>query len=222
MKTSESIANLSQALSKAQAEIPALEKTAKNPFLKNKYIPLDDILTIATPILTNNDLAIIQLPYSDGGVIVGVTTRLAHKSGEWVEDTISLQLTDEKGKSAAQVAGSVITYLRRYSLSSLLGIASETDTDGNAAPKQAQKPAKSAAPAKKNAAPVNIVDWMVEEDHATNIHNARSIFKNLKLAPLMNTGDVEAAQARVIRYRELRDEGMDAEFATVHAIKGGE
>ena len=85
-----------------------------------------------------------------------------------------------------------------------------------------EKPAKSAAPAKKNAAPVNIVDWMVEEDHATNIHNARSIFKNLKLAPLMNTGDVEAAQARVIRYRELRDEGMDAEFATVHAIKGGE
>jgi hypothetical protein len=48
----------------------------------------------------------------------------------------------EKGKSGAQVAGSVITYLRRYSLAAILNLYSEEDNDGN-------KPAVERAPEKK-------------------------------------------------------------------------
>jgi hypothetical protein len=42
-------------------------------------------------------------------------------------------MIDEKGKSAAQVAGSIITYLRRYALAAALGIYADEDTDGHLA-----------------------------------------------------------------------------------------
>lgn len=223
MKTSDSIAALAVALSKAQAEIPALEKSATNPFLKNKYIPLDDILTVSLPILAKHDLAIIQLPFSDGGVVIGVTTRIAHKSGEWVEDVISLQQNDEKGKSAAQVAGSIITYLRRYSLASLLGIASETDTDGNG--KQTAQPAAK-TPAKKAQADTKTpatwkpaaIAWMIDEKLATNGHNAAAVWE---LLDGDNCPDKGTFAKRAKLYREWREEGgLDPKPAAVFAIEG--
>ena len=45
-----------------------------------------------------------------------------HESGEWLEDAILLPVTAEKGKSQAQLAGSVVTYLRRYSWAAVLGM----------------------------------------------------------------------------------------------------
>jgi len=65
---------------------------------------------------------------------VGVETILAHESGEWIGSTIFLPLGEEKGKSQAQLAGSVITYLRRYSLAGILGMYADEDGDGNTPP----------------------------------------------------------------------------------------
>jgi len=47
------------------------------------------------------------------------------------ESTASLQLGEERGKSLAQVAGSIVTYLRRYPLASILGMYADEDGDGN-------------------------------------------------------------------------------------------
>jgi len=49
------------------------------------------------------------------------------------------EVGEERGKSTAQVAGSVITYLRRYALAAILGIYADEDTDGNGHEKQPQK-----------------------------------------------------------------------------------
>lgn len=127
---SEKLDLLATALSKAQSEMPAVPMNAVNPFLKNKYADLAEMIRIATPVLTKNGLSISQQPVSTDGQ-VGVTTTLLHTSGQWIEDTISLPLGDEKGKSLAQVAGSIITYLRRYSFGAICGLATDEDTDGN-------------------------------------------------------------------------------------------
>ena len=62
-----------------------------------------------------------------------------HNSGEWLESTCWLELGDERGKSNAQVAGSIVTYLRRYSLASILGMYADEDGDGNKQDKQPEK-----------------------------------------------------------------------------------
>ncbi len=138
MNKSENITELAQALAKTQAEMPHVPMNAVNPFLKNKFADLGAVITTIKPIIARHGLSYSQLPVSDGNR-VGITTVVMHASGQWIESTVMLELADEKGKSAAQVAGSVITYLRRYSLSSAFGLYADEDTDGNPAAKQAVK-----------------------------------------------------------------------------------
>lgn len=132
MNKSESIQNLSAALSKAQAEMPAIKFDSKNPFLKNDYASLGAIIAGARPVIAKHGLSVSQLAFGEDGV-AGVETVLMHTSGEWISSSISMPIGEEKGKSSAQVAGSIVTYLRRYSLASILGIYSDEDGDGNEA-----------------------------------------------------------------------------------------
>ena len=155
MNKSETIAKLAEALSRAQAEMPAAKFNSVNPFLKNKYADLGSIIDTAKPVLGKFGLAVTQLPINDGEGRVGVETVLTHASGEWISTQFSLPLADEKGKSGAQVAGSIITYLRRYSLAAILGMYSDEDTDGNEV-KQELKP--------REAKPVSVSETMTIED----------------------------------------------------------
>lgn len=140
MNKSESIKELAAALAKAQAAMPAAKFDATNPFLKNKYASLGAIIEAARAPLAANGLSVAQLPINEDEGI-GVTTILMHESGEYIESTLTLPVGEEKGKSTAQVAGSVITYLRRYALASVLGIYANEDTDGSAPAKKEAKPA---------------------------------------------------------------------------------
>jgi hypothetical protein len=137
---SESVKSLAAALAAAQAEMPSVLMNAVNPFLKNKFADLGAVIETSRPVLAKHRLSVTQFPISDGDRI-GVTTTLMHESGEWISQSVSLPLSDEKGKSAAQVAGSIITYLRRYSWSSVLGLYADEDTDGSH-PRQAQEAEK--------------------------------------------------------------------------------
>lgn len=131
MKKSDSITKLAEALAKAQAEMPVVRMNASNPFLKNKFADLGAVIDASRPTLAKYGLSLSQFPTGDGDKI-GITNILMHTSGEWLEDTVYLTLSDEKGKSAAQTAGSVITYLRRYSWAAMLGMYADEDTDGHA------------------------------------------------------------------------------------------
>jgi hypothetical protein len=141
MTHSEQLNELAAALSQYQATAKNPGNTARNPFLKNKYAPLNDILTMVRPELAKHGLSISQLV--GGADTIGVTTMLMHKSGQYIADTVSLTPENSKGLSVAQNAGVVITYLRRYGIAAILGIAGEDDTDGahgDDGPKQAPKP----------------------------------------------------------------------------------
>jgi hypothetical protein len=127
MNKSESIKNISVALIKFQAEVQNPKNTADNPFYKSKYAPLNEILNDVRPLLSKHGLGVIQSPSGDGEKIT-IHTMLVHESGEWIEfDPLTLKAE----KITPQGAGVAITYGRRYSFSSVTGIASEPDDDGN-------------------------------------------------------------------------------------------
>lgn len=135
MKTSEQIGDLAGALSKAQGEIKGAAKDSKNPFFKSSYADLSSIWNACRDALAKNGLAVIQTA-SFGEHGVTVCTRLAHASGQWVED----DLTVMPGKMDPQGIGSTITYLRRYALSAITGVAPEDDDANSATDMQAKQP----------------------------------------------------------------------------------
>ena len=124
---SESIANLVKALSTLQGELKDSSKNAINPHYKSKYSDLSEVLGNLRPLLAKHQLALSQFPSFENG-IVSVTSLLAHASGEWIESTASAPAT----KQDVQGVGSAITYLKRYSATSIVGMASaDQDDDGN-------------------------------------------------------------------------------------------
>lgn len=145
MEQSESIKELATALAKAQGQFEAVPLNAINPFLHNRYADLGSVIETAKPVLSGFELSVSQLVSNDEGGI-SVTTILMHSSGEWMKSTLSLPIGDEKGKSLAQVAGSIITYLRRYAYGAILGLYTGDDDDdgGNAEKKAASEKAVAA------------------------------------------------------------------------------
>ena len=138
MNTSESIKELATALSSAQSSLQDATKNAKNPHYKSDYADLSQVLEAIRPALAAQNLSVVQLPFSRENR-VGVTTRIMHSSGEWLEESIDLEV---EGKNLAQAAGAHITYLRRYSLASLFAI-HQKDDDAESAPKRESRPSQS-------------------------------------------------------------------------------
>lgn len=125
------IDKVSAALVQAQGELKAALFDSKNPFLRNRYASLGAVISASRPVLLKHGLAVVQVANTDG-TTVSVHTSLIHSTGQSIDGgTLALPLAEEKGKSKAQVMGSIITYCRRYAWSSLLGIYADQDDDGN-------------------------------------------------------------------------------------------
>lgn len=140
MNMSEQINELATALALAQVELENANKNAANPHFKSKYADLAEVLNTVRPVFAKHGLSVTQFPsYADG--LVSVRTVLMHNSGQWMAGDASAPAS----KLDAQGVGSAITYLRRYSLAAVAGVAQEDD-DGNAA----VKPAYDSKPAKGN------------------------------------------------------------------------
>jgi len=141
MNKSETIGALALALSKLQGEVMDAhkDKSAYN----YKYADLAGVLEIARPLLAKYELSVSQLCTSSELLGVGVTTMLMHSSGEYICSDFMMPLTAAKGSNAAQIAGSIITYARRYSLAAMIGI---TQTDDDASSKPEIKEPSSALP----------------------------------------------------------------------------
>jgi len=121
--------NIYSRLSEVKKEIGAISKDSTNPFFKSKYFDINGLLKHTEPLLQKNGLLLLQ-PISEGLVYSQI---IDVESGDKVESSIALpQMNDP------QKLGSAITYYRRYTLQSLLGLQAEDD-DANAASK-ATKP----------------------------------------------------------------------------------
>lgn len=129
MEKSESIKELATALSKAQSQVQDARKDKKGQGYK--YADLSQILQIVRPVLAENGLAIVQFPTECEKDRLAIETVITHESGEYMASSYSMeieQIISKAGKavtSKAQASGSVITYMRRYALAAVMGIAQE-------------------------------------------------------------------------------------------------
>ena len=140
MKKSDSISSLMKDLVQARAKIGAIKKSAKNPHFRSDYAPIDEIITAIQPALTGHGLHLMNDVRSENAGEIIVSAALYHVSGEWMEtEGVRIKL----GKDDAQGVGSAITYGRRYTVKSILGLADEDD-DGNAASKSDKSPINTA------------------------------------------------------------------------------
>ena len=135
MKTSETLSELAGALALAQGEMEVAKKDNTNTFFakgpsKSKYADINNVWLACRAALSKHGLAVLQAPSVTTERYLRMTTRLIHKSGEWVETELDFKPKED----TPQALGSCCTYARRYSLQSLVGvIAEEDDDDGNAA-----------------------------------------------------------------------------------------
>ena len=121
--TPEQQVSLNKALIKALSETKDIVADSTNPFHKNKYASLSQHLNTLKPIFAKHGLGILQLPIGDTDV-VGVRTIIIHADGGSVR--ADALVPAEKGISG-QNAGSLYSYLRRYALASVAGVATEDD-----------------------------------------------------------------------------------------------
>lgn len=141
MRYSENLSNICAALSKVQAEIKNPIKNQTNNGVKGapKYANLEDTLQeYVRPICSKHGISVFQSVKTDENGKVGVCTVLFHESGEFIEGdyvfcdvVIPISKEGKKVLTEGQATGVCITYLRRYSLNSALGINGDKDTDGS-------------------------------------------------------------------------------------------
>jgi hypothetical protein len=118
--------NLFKALANFQQEVPVIHKGTQG--FGYSYADLPAIFDKINPLLKKHGLGFTQL--INGTDLV---TCIFHvESGETIESTTAIpQGVQLKGMNDFQVMGSAITYVRRYALSSALGLVTDKDTDAS-------------------------------------------------------------------------------------------
>lgn len=112
-------------LANLKKEIGSISKDKENPFFKSKYFDINDLLFHAEPLFEKYELLLLQ-PIRSGVVL---TLIIDIESGQEISSDIELPSIADPQK-----LGSAITYYRRYTLQSLLGLQAEDD-DANASSK---------------------------------------------------------------------------------------
>ena len=119
--------SFAEKLIKVISIIPTMPKNSKG--YGYNYTNLDDIFKTIKPILAENGLGFIQKVTMKEN-ITGVETILFDSEGNSESSFTPLPETTVKGANSAQNMGASITYIKRYSISAMLGISSDEDTDG--------------------------------------------------------------------------------------------
>jgi hypothetical protein len=125
------IDQLAASLAKAQMEIQNAEKDTANDFLNSRYASLAAVMAVCRKPLASNGLSIVQLPRpSVSPGIVELETMLIHESGQYISTVWQMA----PPKTDPQGLGSCLTYMRRYMVSAMLGIAQVDDDASRAQP----------------------------------------------------------------------------------------
>ena len=143
---------LLKALANVKKEVGTLSKTETNPFFKSKYFDINSLIQQIEPLLEKNNLLLLQ-PIENNKV---KSVIYEVESGNFVSSEIELpNLTDP------QKLGSAITYYRRYTLQSLLGLQAEDD-DGN-----------------KASAPVKRIDYIAQLNKCKTLAELQKVYVSI-------------------------------------------
>jgi hypothetical protein len=118
-----------RAIAAAKAKITPIQRNAKGHNDK-RYADFAAIAKVVDPILSEHGLSYrFRTAQSDR---ISVTCILSHEDGHSEETTLSGPADASGSKNAIQAIGSTLTYLQRYSLVQMLGLAASNDDDGKA------------------------------------------------------------------------------------------
>ena len=143
------MSELTKALIQFQKDVDKIEKNARANY--GKFADLANVLSTVTPALLKNDLVLTQTFLANS-----LVTTLRHISGEEISSVCDLILSE--GRNKTQEWGKAVTYQRRYSICSILGIVADMDMDGamleeSTKPDLAKSAPKKTVTKKKAAAP---------------------------------------------------------------------
>lgn len=128
-ETSEKADVILAQLMKAKAEMgSAVRKDAANPFHKSKYASLGAHLELSEVVLFKHGLLMLHTPNMINNQHILVATLHHPESGQWIKSYLPLH----NPKADSQGVGASLTYMRRYSINSMLGLNAEDD-DGETA-----------------------------------------------------------------------------------------
>ncbi len=137
--------NLFKSLAAFQQECPVIFKdnTAGSGNFSYKYADLPTIFNIVNPLLAKHGLGFTQMV--NGTQLCTTVFHVA--TGETIEGCADIpQGIELKGMNAFQTLGSAITYMRRYQLSSMLGLVTDKDTDAQGQTVKRQQKQSTAKP----------------------------------------------------------------------------
>lgn len=140
---------ITEALAKAQGVFSSVHKakTADAGSFSYSYADLSDIISMLRKPLAENGLAISHSTAS-GPHGLELTTKLLHSSGQWLSTALPV------GGDTPQSLGSDLSYMRRYGISMVCGVAVSDDDDGAARTAEIEDYSlPAAAPPKPKAAP---------------------------------------------------------------------
>jgi hypothetical protein len=127
-----------EAVAKFQAECPELQKTKTATVVTRtggkyqyKYAPLSSMMAAMRPALSAHGLTVTWSTRAiEGGKGTIAICRLAHERGHVEEAEFAVPVDPAARMNPAQAMGSALTYARRYSMMTVLGVAPEDDDDG--------------------------------------------------------------------------------------------
>lgn len=165
-----------------------------------KYAELPDILEAIKPVLYNHDFFVrwsCSPPVSAGSVTV--TCHLVHQSG-WQEQATLSGVADLSGKkNEVQAIGSVVSYLKRYTLELVLGIAASKDDDGAASgpSNDHRQPAPKIEPKTLSTAQISELDKLIQQ--------------------FPDPAEIEASMLAYVSKKEGREISGFGDVPTIHA-----
>lgn len=182
---------LMQRLALAQGEFPNIDLDSKGH--NYKYASLPAILKTVRPILNKHGVFLTQwVGAGEDPSAITLTTELRH--GDEVYSATMLAKVDDGRIKGVQAIGSTITYLRRYQICAMLGIAGDEDDDGVSVShaKTQTKPAQQ--PQQPKATPEN----KPSADKPINDAQLKNIFAII--TPLFGSGKDDATRMRRVGF----------------------
>ena len=143
---------LLKALANVKKDIGKISKFETNPFFKSKYFDINGLLEHVEPLLSHYGLLLLQ-PIENNkvkSIIYEVET------GTFVSSEMELPNLQDPQK-----LGSAITYFRRYTLQSLLGLQAEDD-DGN-----------------KASAPIKRIDYIAQLNKCKTLSELQKVYVSI-------------------------------------------
>jgi len=194
------------ALAKAQSEITAAELDAEGQAgtRKYSYATLTSVMSAIRAPLSKNGLSIIQLPARVTRAdinLLQLTTILAHSSGQSISNVFEMY----PPKDDPQGIGSAMTYMRRYTVMAVVGIAGANDDDA-----EGTKTAPETITAAEADKILSLADDLFGDDADALLARMCDKVFGVESVPKIPKGEAEIALQRIDNTRKRKDQEKEA------------